>query len=136
MHIAALSLAADPAKPPVPPAAQPSTHPNVPLIAGGTIVLYVAYGAPLATAVVYGVLVVPFIAAAKSRIPTEPFLLLVPVAGPVLLNQTRSMDGENQLKTLLYVDAAAQAIGVAMLIAGFSMRSPDAADWRPYAGPA
>jgi hypothetical protein len=133
--LAALLFAA-----PVPPEAQPqpqSTHANAGLIAGGAVVTYVAYGIPLAVAAVYGILVVPFIAAAHADVPTQPFLLLIPVAGPIALNQTdafRNGSWRNS-RTLFYVDAAAQAIGFTMLIAGFASRTPDAADWRPYAGP-
>jgi hypothetical protein len=134
MHfvLAAFLLAA-----PVPPDAQPSTRPNVPLIVGGSVVTYIAYGIPLAVAAVYGVLVVPFIAAAHADVPTQPFLLLIPIAGPVLLNQTdafRSGDWRNA-RAFMYIDALAQAVGVTMLIAGFASRTPDAAAWRPYAGP-
>jgi hypothetical protein len=134
MHflLAAYLLAA-----PVPPEAQPSTHANVPLVAGGSVVLYVAYGIPLAVAAVYGILVVPFIAAAHSNVPTQPFLLLIPVAGPVLLNQTdafKTGDWRN-LRAGMYIDAIAQAAGLTMLIIGLSSRAPDTASWRPYAGP-
>src|SRR6266480_826393 len=105
MHfpLAAFLLAA-----PVPPEAQPSsTHANVPLVAGGTVVTYIAYGIPLAVAAVYGILIVPFIAAAHADVPTQPFLLLIPVVGPILLNQTeafRTGDWRN-LKAGMYIDA-------------------------------
>ena len=134
MHfaLAALLLAT-----PVPPEAQPSSSPKVPLIVAGTIIEYVAYGAPVATAAVYGVLVVPFIAAAHSRVPTDPFLLFIPVAGPLLVVHNDSLDNSQGLKNLLYFDAAAQAVGIALLIAGFASGPPAARTaWRPTVGPA
>jgi hypothetical protein len=126
MRIAALVLAlsvaaraqtkADPkATEQLPADAQPSASGagSTGLIIGGTVVLGSTYGFSLGTAALYGLIVVPIIAATHSRIPTGPFYLFIPVAGPLLINHYDNPDPS--LRTLLYIDAAGQALGLALL---------------------
>ena len=108
------SLAAQPYAPaPEQPA---SVAPTVALVGAGTVIAAVSYGGSIATAAVYGLLVCPFIAAAHKRVPTDPFYLFVPVAGPLVINHLDDVD--KGTRSLLYLDAAAQAVGFALLIAG------------------
>jgi hypothetical protein len=83
-------------------------------------VLGATYGFSLGTAALYGLIVVPIIAATHSRIPTGPFYLFIPVAGPLLINHYDNPDPS--LRTLLYIDAAGQALGLALLAAGIALR--------------
>ena len=107
------------------PRAEPSTHPNRALLGTGAVLGYISYGAALAVPVVYGALVVPFLAAAKTSVPTEPFLLFLPVAGPILLGHTNALDKETALRTVLYIDAGLQALSLALILAGIAVREPD-----------
>jgi hypothetical protein len=117
-----LALSAPPEALPRP---EPATHPNRAMLGTGIALGYISYGTMLAVPVVYGALVVPFIAAAKARVPTEPFLLFVPVAGPILLARTNSLDSEPGLRAVLYVDAGLQALSLALILAGVATREPD-----------
>ena len=132
----ALLLAAFLLATPVPPEAAPgSGGPSIPLVVTGTAVFYVSYGTAAAFGAVYGALIVPFIAATHSHIPTEPFLLFLPVAGPPLLARTDALSGERGLNTLLWIDGGVQAVGLILIVAGFTSHSRDQADWQPWAGP-
>jgi hypothetical protein len=110
------SLADQPAGPP--PEQPGSAVPAIALISAGTVVTGISYGGSLAVAAVYGLLVCPFIAAAHERVPTDPFYLFIPVAGPLLINHFDNLD--KGTRSLLYLDAAAQAVGIALLIGGFA----------------
>jgi hypothetical protein len=107
------------------PRAEPSTHPNRALLGTGAVLGYISYGTALAVPVVYGALVVPFLAAAKTSVPTEPFLLFLPVASPILLGHTNALDKEAGLRAVLYVDAGVQALALALILAGVAVREPD-----------
>jgi hypothetical protein len=72
-----------------------------------------------AIAALYGLLVVPFLAAFHERIPTDPLYLLIPVAGPLLIIHNDPID--RATRTLLYLDAAAQVLGFGMILSGFAV---------------
>jgi hypothetical protein len=132
MRIAALALCfslslslaarAEPVPAPAVPAKEEQRHssaPKVALVTSGLIVTGASYGASVGTAAVYGLLVVPFLAAFHERIPTDPLYLLIPVAGPLLIIHNDRVD--RGTRTLLYLDAAAQVLGFGMLFSGFAV---------------
>jgi hypothetical protein len=98
---------------------QRSSVPTVALVSAGFIITGASYGASVGTAAVYGLVVVPFLAAFHERIPTDPLYLLIPVAGPLLIIHNDPID--RGTRTLLYLDAAAQVLGFGMLISGFAV---------------
>lgn len=106
----------------VPPDAAPRSQGpgvSVPMLAGGTALAYVSYGSSLGTAVIYGALVVPFIAAFHYRIPTDPFYLMIPVAGPFLLAGTDTVQREIKLRNLLWFDGGVQILATALIVGSF-----------------
>jgi hypothetical protein len=102
---------------------QRSAAPAIALVSTGLIVTSASYGASVGTAAVYGLLVVPFLAASHERIPTDPLWLLIPVAGPLLIIHNDPID--RGTRTLLYLDAAAQVLGFGMLFSGFAVAPPN-----------
>jgi hypothetical protein len=98
---------------------QRSSAPTVALVRSGFIITSASYGASVGTAALYGLLVVPFLAAFHERIPTDPLYLLIPVAGPLLIIHNDPID--RATRTLLYLDAAAQVLGFGMILSGFAV---------------
>jgi hypothetical protein len=97
--LAAALLAVPVPRQALPDQAGDSGGPSIPLVVTGSLLAYVSYGTAIAVPAVYGALVVPFIAATHSHIPTEPFLLFIPIAGPPLLARTGALSGQNGLNT-------------------------------------
>lgn len=91
-------------------------RPNPYLAVGGLIVGGTAYGGSLATSVLYLALVFPFQAAAGCDDPADtPLQLAIPIAGPLI-----AADGQKgNLRTLFYVDAGMQAVGLLMIGSAF-----------------
>lgn len=115
----ARTAAAQPAGPPGTAVAEPSPdqelvvmkRPNPYLAVGGLVIGGTAYGGSIATSVVYLALIFPFQAAAGCDQPSsEPLQLAIPIAGPLMV-----ADSQPDLRTLMYVDAGTQAVGLAMI---------------------
>ena len=125
----------------LPPEAAPRTEArrfNPGLLGAGVGTLWISYGSAFVAPVVYAALIVPFFAAAHARVPTEPFLLFVPFAGPVLLARTDALAGNGGAQALFYVDAGAQVVGLALVLAGLAAGGSEQeahAGWRPLAFP-
>lgn len=113
----------------VPPEAAPQADsgssakkPAGAVIAGvGGAAAGIAYGGSVITGVMYTIFAVPFLAALHDRIPTDPFLLFVPIFGPLQIVHNDNLD--HGTRELCYLDAGVQAAGLLMVIGGIALAS-------------
>lgn len=112
-------------QPTLPPPAERGRPSRGLQIAGG-VTFTVGYGLAASTAFLYLVLVWPFQAAfSEDDSPSAPLMwLAVPVVGPLMTAQDDALKDENDLKTVLYVDAGVQILGIGLFLSSFAARKP------------